>query len=55
MKIQTSRRTDNSRPAVCWSDLPADTGTLFFQDKIQTHHSQTQLHKEESLFFVKKG
>ena len=35
------------------SDLRADTGTLFFPDKIQTKHSQTQLHKEESLFFVK--
>ena len=37
-----------------WSDLRADTGTLFFPDKIQTKHSQTQLHKEESLFFVKE-
>ena len=36
-----------------WSDLRADTGTLFFPDKIQAKHSQTQLHKEESLFFVK--
>ena len=36
-----------------WSDLCADIGTLFFLDKIQTKHSQTQLHKEESLFFVK--
>ena len=36
-----------------WSDLRADTGTLFFLDKIQTQHCQTQLHKEESLFFVK--
>ena len=36
-----------------WSDLRADTGKLFFPDKIQTKHSQTQLHKEESLFFVK--
>ena len=36
-----------------WSDLRADTGTLFFLGKIQTEHSQTQLHKEESLFFVK--
>ena len=37
-----------------WSDLRADTGgTLFFPDKIQTKHSLTQLHKEESLFFVK--
>ena len=36
-----------------WSDLRADTGTLFFPDKIQTKHSQIQLHKEESLFFVK--
>ena len=35
-----------------WSDLRADTGTLFFPDKIQTKHSQTQLHKEDSLFFV---
>ena len=38
---------------VCWSDLRADTGTLFFHDKIQTKRSHTQLHKEESLFFVK--
>ena len=38
---------------VYWSDLRADTATLFFLDKIQTKHSQTQLHKEESLFFVK--
>ena len=37
----------------CWSDLRADTGTLFFPDKIQTKHSHTQLHKEESLFFIK--
>ena len=37
-----------------WSDLRADTGTLFFPDEIQTKHSQTQLHKEESLFFVKR-
>ena len=36
----------------CWSDLRAETVTPFFPDKIQTHHSQTQLHKEESLFFV---
>ena len=36
-----------------WSDLRADTVALFFPDKIQTKHSQTQLHKEESLFFVK--
>ena len=36
-----------------WSDLHASNGTLFFPDKIQTKHSQTQLHKEESLFFVK--
>ena len=36
-----------------WSDLRADIGTLFFPDKIQTKHSQTQLHKEESLFFIK--
>ena len=36
-----------------WSDLRADTGTLFFPDKIQSKHSQTQLHKGESMFFVK--
>ena len=36
-----------------WSDLRADTGTLFFPDKTQTKRSHTQLHKEESLFFVK--
>ena len=36
-----------------WSDLRADTGTLFFPDKIQTKHSQTQVHKEESSFFVR--
>ena len=35
-----------------WSDLRADTGALLFLDKIQTEDSQTQLHKEESLFFV---
>ena len=33
--------------------VPADTGTLFFPDKTQTKRSHTQLHKEESLFFVK--
>ena len=38
---------------VYWSDLCADTGALFFPDKIQTKHGQTQLHKEEILFFVK--
>ena len=32
-----------------WNVLRADTGVLFFLDKIQTKHSQTQLHKEESL------
>ena len=37
-----------------WSDLRADTGTLFFLDKGLTQHSQTRLHKEESLFFVKR-
>ena len=37
---------------VYWIDLRADIGTLLFPDKIQTKHSQTQLHKEESLFFV---
>ena len=36
-----------------WSDLRADTGRLFFPDKIQTKHSQTQWHKDESLFLVK--
>ena len=36
-----------------WSDLCADTGTLFFLVKIQTKHSQTQLHREDSLFFIK--
>ena len=36
-----------------WSDLRADIGTLFFPDKTQIQHSQTKLHKEESLFFVK--
>ena len=36
-----------------WSDLRADTGTLFFPDNIQTKRSQTQLHKGESLFSVK--
>ena len=35
------------------SDLCADTGTLFLPDNIQTQHSQTQLHKDENLFFVK--
>ena len=38
---------------VYWSDLRADSGTLFFPDKIQTKHSHTQLHKEESLIFIK--
>ena len=36
-----------------WSDAQADTGTLFFPDRIWTRLSQTQLHKEESLVFVK--
>ena len=36
-----------------WIDLRADIGTLFFLDKIQTQHNQTQLHKEERLLFVK--
>ena len=36
-----------------WSDLRADIGTLSFPDKTQTKRSHTQLHKEESLFFVK--
>ena len=38
---------------VYWSDLRADSGTLFFLDKTQTKLSHTQLHKEERLFFVK--
>ena len=38
-----------------WSDLRADTQVhCSFIDKIQTRHSQTQLHKEESLSLVKK-
>ena len=37
-----------------WSDLRADTGTLFFPDEIQTKRGHTQLQKEESLFFVKE-
>ena len=37
-----------------WRDLRADTGTLFFLDKTQTKHSHTQLHQEESVFFVKR-
>ena len=36
-----------------WSDLRADTGTLFFPDKTQTKRSHTQLRKEESFVFVK--
>ena len=36
-----------------WSDVRADTGTLFCPHKIQTKHGQTQIHEEESLFFVK--
>ena len=36
-----------------WGDLRADTSTLFFLDRIQTQHSQTQLHNEETLFYVK--
>ena len=36
-----------------WSDLRADSGTLFFLDKTQTKRSHTQLHKEERVFFVK--
>ena len=36
-----------------WSDLRADTGTLFFPDKIQTNiATHNTLHKEESLFLV---
>ena len=37
-----------------WNDLRADTGKLFFPDKTQTTRSHTQLHKEETLFFVKE-
>ena len=36
-----------------WSDLRADTGTLFFPDKTQTKRGHKHLHKEENLFFVK--
>ena len=36
-----------------WSDLRADAGSLVFPDKTQTKRGHTQLHKEESLFFVK--
>ena len=36
-----------------WSDLRADTGTLFFPEKIQTKRSHTQLHRKESSSFVK--
>ena len=36
-----------------WSDLRADTGTLFFPAKTQMKRSHAQLHKGESLFFVK--
>ena len=36
-----------------WSGLRTDTGTLFFADKIQTKHSQTQLPKVEGVFLVK--
>ena len=35
-----------------WSDLRAGTGTLFFPHRIQSQHSQAQLHQEDSLFFV---
>ena len=38
----------------CWSDFRADTGTLFFLDKTQGKRGHTQLHKEESLLFVKE-
>ena len=30
-----------------WSDLRIDAGTLFYLDRIQTPHSQTQLHLED--------
>ena len=36
-----------------WTDLRADTGTLFFPAKIQKKRGPTQLQKEESLLFVK--
>ena len=39
---------------VYWSDHRAVTCTLFFADRIQTQHSQTQLHKGDSLFSVKR-
>ena len=35
------------------SDHPAETGTLFFPDRIQTQLSQILLHNEDSLLFVK--
>ena len=31
-----------------------DTGALFFPDRTQTQHNQTQLHKESSLFIVRE-
>ena len=37
-----------------WSDLRADTGTLFFRTRSRRKVAkQTQWHKEESFFFVK--
>ena len=36
------------------SDLRADTGALFFPDKIHTKHSQTQLLKEESFVLCQR-
>ena len=60
--IQITRRTDSSSafPRVCsaetnsvpWPSRSAGV-LLFFPDKTQTKRSHTQLHKEESLFFVK--
>ena len=37
---------------VYWSDFRADTSTMFIPEKMHAKHRQTQLHKEESLFFV---
>ena len=48
-----SSEINSSCSAGYWSDHRADIGTLFFPDKIQTEHSQTHIHKEESLSFVK--
>ena len=36
-----------------WSDLRADTDTLFFPDRVRIQHSQIQLHEKESFFYVR--